>query len=149
MSSSFEISSAFSPVPALIGGALIGLSASLFLALLGRVAGISGLLASAIDRGTPRAERSLSIWFLVGLLGAAVPLAMSWPARFVPGVDTPLGVLALAGLLVGYGTRLGSGCTSGHGVCGLSRLSLRSLVATLVFVAMAMVTVAIFGGIHR
>ncbi|MBF8754031.1 YeeE/YedE family protein [Pseudomonas guariconensis] len=129
---------AFTPWSALAGGALIGLGAGLFVVANGRIAGISGLLSSVFQR---RAEgRGEKIAFLLGLLAAPLlwtVFAMLPPAHFA---TTPW-VLVIAGLLVGLGTRYGSGCTSGHGVCGISRLSPRSLVATLCFMATGFLTV--------
>jgi uncharacterized membrane protein YedE/YeeE len=120
-----------------LGGAIIGLAASLFLLLHGRVAGIAGLFAgSFLPRSEARVQRIL---FVVGLFAAA-PLAMLMTPRAASS-PTSIVVVAVAGLLVGFGTRLGNGCTSGHGVCGMSRLSARSIVATLVFMGAAMVTV--------
>lgn len=128
----------FTPWSALAGGALIGLAAALFILANGRIAGISGLLGSLLQRGGEgRGEKAL---FLLGLLLApllwgafhALP-----PIRFETGAPG----LVLAGLLVGLGTRYGSGCTSGHGVCGISRLSPRSIVATLCFMVAGFVTV--------
>jgi len=122
---------------ALIGGALIGLSASLYWSFNGRIAGISGIIGGVIfEHGS---ERWLRVCFLVGLFASGLAFA-----RFsdrVPAPDLPLALLAGAGLLVGFGTRVSGGCTSGHGVCGLSRLSLRSLVAVLTFMLTAAVTV--------
>jgi uncharacterized membrane protein YedE/YeeE len=124
---------------AILGGALIGLSASLFWSLNGRVAGVSGVLAGAFK--STGGERRVRLLFLLGLLLAGLlfgklvhPIAVS---------ALPLLPLALAGLFVGVGTRLGGGCTSGHGVCGLSRLSTRSLVATLTFIATGALTVLV------
>ena len=122
---------------ALIGGALIGLSASLYWSLNGRIAGISGIFGGALlEHGR---ERWLRVLFLVGLFAAGLDFA-----RFTNRVPAPeLGLLplAFAGLLVGFGTRMGGGCTSGHGVCGLSRLSVRSLLAVLTFMVTAALTV--------
>lgn len=128
----------FSPLAGLAGGAMIGLSAGLTFLLIGRVAGISGVLAGLIP---PRREDA--DWRIVFLLGLfAAPLIVGvFRAPTTPSFELGFGTLALAGLLVGFGSRLGSGCTSGHGVCGLSRLSLRSLAATLTFMASAMATV--------
>lgn len=133
----------FTPVGAFIGGALIGLSAVLLMLLNGRVAGVSGIAGGLLATNTrpSRDEISWRVLFLVGLaLGAG---AYSLVAPVTIHIDTSLPVLALGGLLVGFGTRLGNGCTSGHGVCGVARLSQRSLVATAIFVVIAMVTVFI------
>jgi hypothetical protein len=130
----------FTPWSALAGGALIGLAAALFVLFNGRVAGISGLLGSLLARGGEgRAEKAL---LLLGLLLAPLlwQLFAALPRIEFQGGGLSLGV---AGLLVGVGTRYGAGCTSGHGVCGLSRLSGRSLVATLVFMAAGFATVFI------
>lgn len=123
-------------IPALAGGVLIGVSAALLLLWIGRIAGISGILGGLLRRGPDRAWRAA---FLAGLMGAGA-LAMHALDQATPSPASPP-VLLLAGLLVGYGTSLGNGCTSGHGVCGLGRLSVRSLAAVLVFMATAFVTV--------
>ena len=129
---------AFDPIAALGGGALIGLAASMLFLTLGRIAGISGILGNLI--AMPQNETGWRVAFLVGLLLGAVLMARAL-GGFVPQLDTGGAVLILAGLLVGYGTRLGAGCTSGHGICGLARLSPRSLAAVLLFMASAMLTV--------
>lgn len=127
----------FAPLPALLGGLLIGLAASLLLFTHGRIAGISGMLARAID-GDPK-ERGFRLSFLLGLASAGLVVAL---VRGLPdGPATPLLLTAAAGFLVGLGTRMGNGCTSGHGVCGNSRLSRRSLVATCSFIASGALTV--------
>ncbi|WP_375455250.1 YeeE/YedE family protein [uncultured Methylobacterium sp.] len=126
---------------ALAGGALIGLSVALLLLLNGRIAGISGLVAGL---GTDRGERRLvDAAFVAGLVLG--PPAFTWLTGAWPEmrVAASLPVLAVAGLLVGFGTRLGSGCTSGHGVAGLARLSPRSIAAVLTFLAAGMMTVAL------
>ncbi|MEQ0720798.1 YeeE/YedE family protein [Stutzerimonas stutzeri] len=128
----------FTPWTALAGGVLIGAAASLFVLLNGRIAGISGLLASLLEPGAEgRGEKLL---FLLGLLLA--PLLWVLFGR-LPVLEFQSGWfgLLIAGLLVGVGTRYGSGCTSGHGVCGISRLSARSIVATLAFMAAGFGTV--------
>ena len=127
----------FTPWSALLGGVLIGLSASLVLLVQGKVAGISGIVGRVLS---PAAGDRFDRWFLAGLLGAGLVAALVHPASFA-GPPTGMGQLVIAGLLVGFGTRLGNGCTSGHGVCGLSRGSVRSLVATLSFMAAGFVTV--------
>lgn len=129
----------FTPLSALAGGLLIGLSAATLLLASGRIAGISGILDAALPPS--RSQGGWRIAFLVGLL-AAVPIL--WVAGYrLPSIaiDTALPVVVLAGLLVGFGTRLGSGCTSGHGVCGIARGSARSMIATLTFMASAAFTV--------
>jgi uncharacterized membrane protein YedE/YeeE len=127
---------AFTPLSALIGGALIGLAATLLYAMLGRIAGVSGIVNSAVDE---KADRGWRIAFLFGLVAAASMWLLG--TGVAPRTGFPLPWLITAGLLVGFGTRLGSGCTSGHGICGLSRLSKRSLVAVLVFMGAGFATV--------
>ena len=128
----------FTPWASLAGGILIGLAASLFLLLNGRVAGISGILGGLLE--WPRGDTGWRIAFLLGLLAA--PLAYGLFAPLPPvRVDAGTVTLVVAGLLVGLGTRYGAGCTSGHCVCGLSRRSPRSLAATLAFMAAGFVTV--------
>ena len=122
----------FTPIPSLVGGALIGISASAMLLLNGRVAGISGILGGALKPAP--GDVAWRLMFLGGLLLGAVVLAIVHPrAVAAAATGVPLPVVVLAGLLVGIGTQLGSGCTSGHGVCGISRGSMRSVVATLTF----------------
>lgn len=123
----------------LLGGALIGLAASLVLLGNGRIAGISGIVGSLLTAGR---EKGWQIAFLTGLLSAGAVLAWLSPSSFAPP-PRALWLLALAGLLVGFGTRIGNGCTSGHGVCGISRLSVRSLVATATFMGAAILTVLV------
>ncbi len=128
----------FTPWSALAGGALIGVAAALFVLFNGRIAGISGLLGSLLARGGEgRGEKAL---FLLGVLLA--PLLWQVFAA-LPAIEFQGGWLSLllAGLLVGLGSRYGAGCTSGHGVCGIARLSPRSLLATLVFMASGFATV--------
>ena len=129
----------FTPFSALAGGALIGLAASMLMLSHGKVAGVSGIFASALDPRAP--DRSPGLWFLGGLILAGAAARFVGPSA-LPDAVPGLAVAVAAGLLVGFGTRLGSGCTSGHGVCGLSRLSKRSLVATLTFMAAGVLTVA-------
>jgi uncharacterized membrane protein YedE/YeeE len=128
----------FTPLAALAGGALIGIAAAMFALLNGRVAGISGVLG-----GLLRPAKGDIAWraaFVLGLVGAPL-VYLLFAALPKPQIDAGYGALILAGLLVGLGTRYGSGCTSGHGVCGLSRLSPRSLVATAAFMGAGFVTV--------
>ncbi len=132
----------FTPYSALICGALIGLSAALLLFLNGRIAGISGIVAKALFP-EQRDDLSWRIYFLAGLLLGPMILRMVNGIPFDFNFETSLPVLLIAGLLVGYGTNLGGGCTSGHGICGLARLSPRSVFATVVFMAVAGITVFI------
>ncbi len=126
---------------ALAGGILIGCSASLLLACNGRIAGISGIVNGLYPNSS--FERTWRLLFLASLVAAAAVAFHFFPASQPHRIDFPRSVLMVAGLLVGFGTRMGKGCTSGHGVCGLGRLSLRSLVAVLVFMGVALVTVAV------
>ncbi len=120
------------------GGILIGLSATLLLWLNGRIAGVSGILGGVLF---PRAgEVSWRILFLLGLVAAAGLYMTFVPGAPVPRTEFPRAGLVAAGLLVGFGTRMGNGCTSGHGVCGLGRFSLRSLAAVMTFMATAIAT---------
>ena len=131
----------FTPVSAAIGGALIGLAATLLMLFNGRVAGISGILAACLDlRGR---DRSWSAAFILGLVLAPLTAALVGFPMPSPQMPDSWAVVTVAGLLVGFGTRLGGGCTSGHGVCGISRLSVRSIAATVIFMAAAALTVAI------
>jgi len=126
------------PVQGLIGGLLIGLAAAIMLLGNGRIAGVSGLFARAFGISSGDTPRQLAWAFIIGLpIGAGlVELVIGVNANF----PTPT-VLLIAGAIVGFGTRLGSGCTSGHGICGVSRLSTRSIVATLTFMAAGVLTV--------
>lgn len=138
---------AFTPWSALAGGAIIGVAAALFALANGRVAGISGILGGLLRPA--QADVAWRVAFIAGLIAAAVAYGMF---AALPGVviDAGYPLLTIAGLLVGIGTRYGAGCTSGHGVCGVARLSTRSLVATLAFMvagfAAAFVARHVFGG---
>jgi uncharacterized membrane protein YedE/YeeE len=123
----------FTPLPALLGGVLIGLAVSVFFLTHGRAAGISGLWAGLLG-AAPAGDRSFRVWFFAGLLSVGVAARFLAP-QALEAAAAPLGLTAAAGLLVGYGTRLGGGCTSGHGVCGISRFDVRSIVATVTFIA--------------
>ncbi|MGL6175699.1 MAG: YeeE/YedE family protein [Vibrionaceae bacterium] len=132
----------FTPLLSFVGGLLIGGAAWILILFCGRIAGISGIIGGLLAAGAP--DRAWRLAFLLGIVISpllyglvhrlpAIEISASWPT------------LVIAGLLVGIGTRYGSGCTSGHGVCGLSRLSPRSLVATLTFMAVAFITVWLMG----
>jgi uncharacterized protein len=128
----------FTPWSSLAGGALIGLSASLLLLVSGRIAGVSGIVTGLLLR--QRGDVAWRALFVAGLVIAGLTAALLAPEQ-LGSSPRSLAMIAAAGLLVGIGTRLGNGCTSGHGVCGLSRLSPRSLAATLTFIASGVVTV--------
>ena len=136
------------PLEAFLGGLLIGTAALIMLLGLGRIAGVSGMLARAATLSRSDTPWPMAALFVIGLVVGAIVFAQTIgpvEATFPPG----WGWLVAGGLAVGFGTRLGSGCTSGHGVCGMSRLSKRSIVATLTFMAAGIVTVALvnaFGG---
>ncbi len=137
----------FTPIPAAIGGVLIGLSAARLWLANGSIAGISGIVGGLATAG--RGERGWRLAFLAGLIAA--PL-LYWAMEGRPDISLQAepAAVVVAGLLVGFGTRLGGGCTSGHGVCGLARLSRRSVLATVLFMAAAAATVVlvrhVFGG---
>ncbi|MBW2463841.1 MAG: YeeE/YedE family protein [Deltaproteobacteria bacterium] len=138
----------FTPIASLVGGLIIGLSSTLLLLMNGRIAGISGITGNIVS---PRAgDIAWRLAFVGGLVSAGAALFLVWPEYFAVTIDRSVYAVAAAGLLVGIGTRAGSGCTSGHGVCGTSRLSPRSIIATLTFMATGAATVFIvdrfFGG---
>jgi uncharacterized membrane protein YedE/YeeE len=128
----------FTPWASLGGGVLIGLAAAMFVLFNGRIAGISGILGGLLE--WPKGDIGWRVAFLLGLVGAPLAYRVFAPLPTVHA-DAGHATLIIAGLLVGLGTRYGAGCTSGHGVCGLSRLSPRSLVATAAFMAAGFVTV--------
>ena len=131
----------FTPWASLAGGVLLGVAAAIFILVNGRVLGISGIVGGLLR---PRAgDAGWRIAFVLGMLAAPATFALIAPAGFLspPRIDAGYGAVIAAGLLVGFGTSYGSGCTSGHGVCGISRLSPRSLVATLAFMGAGFLTV--------
>jgi uncharacterized membrane protein YedE/YeeE len=131
----------FTPVSAAIGGGLIGLSAVLLMLLTGRIAGISGIFGGLLNlRGDDKGWR---IAFLAGLILAPVIAGLIGRGMAPPTLSANWIVIVAAGRLVGFGTRLGGGCTSGHGICGIARLSGRSIVATVIFMTTAILTVAV------
>jgi uncharacterized membrane protein YedE/YeeE len=129
----------FTPGSALAGGILIGSSAALLLLTHGRIAGITGIVGGAL-RGA-RGDLAWRLLFLAGLIAGGALIARVRPGAFGGQIGASPSFLIVAGLLVGFGTRMGNGCTSGHGVCGIGRLSKRSLVATAVFIATGALTV--------
>ena len=129
----------------LIGGALIGLASALLMATNGKIAGISSIVHRAFFL---RGEESWTVWFVFGLmLGPAVMLVLGWVSP--PNIDIGWGSIIFGGVLVGMGTKIGSGCTSGHGVCGMGRFSVRSVVAVVVFMSVGVMTVLLMrlGGV--
>ena len=137
----------FTPVSGLTGGALIGLAAALLMLSAGRLAGVSGILGGVLTKGSDRAWR---LAFIAGLIAAALIGPLFGTPSAARLASSNLALYAVAGLLVGFGSRMGNGCTSGHGVCGFARISTRSILATLVFMGVAVATVALvrhgFGG---
>ena len=131
----------FTPLSAAIGGALIGLSAVLLMLLTGRIAGVSGIFGGLLNPGS--SDKGWRIAFIAGLILA--PLLAGWIGHGMPTPQLPASwtVIIAAGLLVGFGARLGGGCTSGHGICGVARLSSRSIAATAIFILTAIATVAV------
>ena len=129
----------FTPISALVGGILIGASASAMLILDGKIAGISGIVDGVLR--PVRDEFAWKLAFLAGLIFGGFFLRLYYPGAFDFSSMRPAGTLVAAGLLVGFGTRLGSGCTSGHGVCGASRMSPRSIASTAIFIAAGAATV--------
>ena len=131
----------FTPWPSLAGGLILGLASAMFILMNGRILGISGILGGLL-RIQP-GEVAWRLTFLLGMVAAPLVLSLVLPTGFIeaPRIEAGYGAIAIAGLLVGFGTSYGSGCTSGHGVCGLSRLSLRSLVSTLTFMAFGFLVV--------
>ena len=128
-----------------LGGVMIGLASALLMASNGRIAGISSIVHRAFFS---RGEESWTIWFVLGLmLGPAVMLVLGWVS--LPNIDIDWGSIIVGGVLVGMGTKIGSGCTSGHGVCGIGRLSVRSFVAVAVFMSVGVMTVLLMrlGGV--
>ncbi|WP_338691350.1 YeeE/YedE thiosulfate transporter family protein [Bradyrhizobium sp. 26S5] len=131
----------FTPFSGLAGGALIGLAAAVLMLLTGRIAGVTGIVGGLLQADT--ADRSWRVAFIAGLVAAPLIAALFGAPLPRPAMNASLAVITIAGLLVGFGTRMGNGCTSGHGVCGFARLSGRSIAATIVFMLAAIATVAI------
>jgi uncharacterized membrane protein YedE/YeeE len=131
----------FDPTLALLGGALIGLASALLMLLLGRIAGISGILAGCFDG--VGGDKGWRIAFIAGLIAPPLIASAAGFPPLPPQMPASWILIGVAGLLVGFGTRHGGGCTSGHGVCGIARLSTRSIAATMIFMVTAMIVVAI------
>jgi len=133
----------FTPYASLAGGILIGVSASILMFLNGRIAGISGIVAG-IFNSPSMSEKMWRFAFVVGLIAGAFVYAHFFPVSIEPREHMTTALLVVGGLIVGFGTAMGGGCTSGHGVCGMSRLSLRSIAATMTFLVSGIVTVYVF-----
>jgi uncharacterized membrane protein YedE/YeeE len=131
----------FDPVSAAVGGVLLGLAVTLLMLLTGRIAGVAGVAAELISPWSY--DRAWRVAFLLGLIAAPFLAAMFGHAIAVPRMTESWALVIGSGLLVGFGSRLGTGCTSGHGICGIARLSPRSIVATGVFMAVAIVVVTV------
>lgn len=130
----------FTPISAALGGVLIATSLAVMLIGTGRIAGLSGVFA-----GILRARLDWRLWFVAGMFAAGIAFRVARPETFDYGARVPLWAVAVSGLLVGIGTRTSNGCTSGHGLCGMSRFSKRSIVATMVFFAVGVVTATTIG----
>jgi uncharacterized protein len=129
------------PLSGLFGGALIGLAAAMLMVLTGRLAGVSGIVGGLLQARP--ADQGWRIAFVAGLIAAPLIAALFGTRLPRPAITQDFALVAVAGLLVGFGSRIGNGCTSGHGVCGFARLSARSIAATVIFMATAVVTVAL------
>lgn len=137
----------FTPVHALVGGALIATSLAIMLITTGRIAGLSGIFAGFV---MPKAgDWGWRAWFIAGALIVGAAFQIARPETFDAGARVPLWLVAMSGVLVGLGVRAGNGCTSGHGLCGMSRMSKRSIVATMTFFAVGVVTATISGTLLR
>ena len=136
------------PLSGLFGGALIGLAAAALMVLTGRLAGVSGIFGGLLSFAP--SDRGWRLAFVAGLIAAPLAAWIAGAPLPRPAMTSNLALVAVGGLLVGFGTRMGNGCTSGHGVCGFARLSARSIAATVIFMGTAVITVAIvrhgFGG---
>jgi uncharacterized membrane protein YedE/YeeE len=130
----------FTPISAAIGGLLIASSLALMLIGTGRIAGLSGVFA-----GVLRAKLDWRLWFVAGMFAAGLLFRIARPETYDYGARVPLWAVALSGLFVGIGTRTSNGCTSGHGLCGMSRLSKRSIVATMIFFGVGVITATTIG----
>jgi hypothetical protein len=136
----------FTPVSGAVGGALIALSLAVMLIATGRIAGLSGVVAGLV-RPAAAGDRVWRAWFAAGMLAAGGVFELAAPATFDGESPMPLPVVVLSGVLVGFGTRLANGCTSGHGLCGVSRLARRSILATMTFFAIGVATATITGAL--
>lgn len=133
----------FTPITALVGGIIIGISSLWLMVANGKIAGVSGILERSLFVWQGMKDRYWAIWFIVGLvIGGEIMLLLRYPA-FAQNHQHNIWLIMVGGLLVGFGSRMGSGCTSGHGICGMGRLSKRSFVAVLTFMLTAVLTIII------
>ena len=137
----------FTPISALVGGALIALSLAIMLITTGRITGLSGLFAGFL-RGKP-GDWAWRAYFVAGMFVVGGVFRVVEPATFDRAARVPLWLVAISGVLVGVGTRASNGCTSGHGLCGMSRLSKRSIIATIIFFGVGVVTATVIGTVLR
>lgn len=137
----------FTPVHALVGGALIAISLAIMLIGTGRIAGLSGIFAGLLRGAT--GDWAWRAWFVAGMLAVGVAFRIARPETFDHAARVPLWAVAVSGVLVGLGTRVSNGCTSGHGLCGMSRLSKRSIIATFTFMAVGVATATLVGHLLR
>jgi uncharacterized protein len=137
----------FTPVSALVGGALIATSLAIMLVGTGRIAGLSGIFAGFL-RGAP-GDWAWRAWFIAGMFAVGIVFRIAEPAMFDTAARVPMWLVAVSGVLVGVGVRASNGCTSGHGLCGMSRLSRRSIVATVTFFAIGVATATLVGSLVR
>lgn len=137
----------FTPITGLLGGALIGLSVTMMMLFVGRITGISGIFGGLVV--PQRGEVAWRVTFVAGLVSGGLILRVFYPQAFPVQLDSSMVLVVMAGLLVGFGTRMGSGCTSGHGICGLARFSQRSFVSVFTFIATGAVAVYLLRHILR
>ena len=131
----------FSPIPSLIGGLLIGIAVIIFFVSNGRLAGVSGIVNNAL---TKTHDRTINCLFLLGLILGPIIYMFFYQITLIFDMTSSMPIIIFGGLMVGFGTKIGCGCTSGHGVCGISRFSIRSIVATILFILSAIMTALIF-----
>jgi uncharacterized protein len=137
----------FTPISALVGGALIATSLAIMLVGTGRIAGLSGIFAGFL-RAVP-GDWAWRAWFIAGMFGVGIVFRIAAPATFDATARVPMWLVAVSGVLVGVGVRASNGCTSGHGLCGMSRLSKRSIIATMTFFAVGVATATLIGSLLR
>lgn len=133
------------PLHGILGGSLIAVALAVMLIATGRLSGLSGIVGGLLTEK----DRAWRAFYVAGMLAVGAAFAIAHPSTFDVGARVPLPVVGLAGLLVGFGTRMGNGCTSGHGLCGISRLSKRSIIATMTFFGVGVITATVVGAVLR